>query len=136
MPLQRGVKRLEMERLIEYVDSADGASTVDKRSIGKGSDHYDGYVARQRICFEQRRCLITGHRRHAEVHNDKIGTGRVLALVLQWSSKSLCFSLAMVIRLRDRSMTQQSDWSDKLEHLLADARIPKDQYTTIENEST
>ena len=31
------------------------------------------------------------------------------------SSKSLCLSLAMVIRLRARSMTQQSDWSDKLE---------------------
>jgi len=52
------------------------------------------------------------------------------------SSKSLCLSLAMVIRLRARSMTQQSDWSNKLEHILADARIPKEQFTTIENEST
>jgi len=52
------------------------------------------------------------------------------------SSKSLCLSLAMVIRLRARSMTQQSDWSDKLEHILADARIPKEQFATIENEST
>jgi len=42
----------------------------------------------------------------------------------------------MVIRLRARSMTQQSDWSDKLEHVLADARIPKEQFATIENEST
>ena len=83
MPLQRGVKRFEMKRLIEYIGSADGASTVDKRSIGKGGDHYDGYVARQRICFEPRGCLISGHRRHAEVHDDKIGTGRALALVLQ-----------------------------------------------------
>jgi len=33
-------------------------------------------------------------------------------------------------------MTQQSDWSDKLEHILADARIPKEQFATIENEST
>ena len=52
------------------------------------------------------------------------------------SSKSLCLSLAMVIRLRARSMTQQSDWSDKLEHILADARIPKEQFATIENDST
>jgi len=31
------------------------------------------------------------------------------------SSRSLCLSLAMVLRLRARSMTHQSDWSDKLE---------------------
>ena len=52
------------------------------------------------------------------------------------SSKSLCLSLAMVIRLRARLMTQASDWSDKLEHVLGDARIPKEQFATIENEST
>ena len=51
------------------------------------------------------------------------------------SSKSLCLSLAMVIRLRARSMTQQSDWSDKLKHILADARIPKEQFATIEKTS-
>jgi len=33
-------------------------------------------------------------------------------------------------------MTHQSDWSDKLEHIVADARIPKEQFATIENEST
>ena len=52
------------------------------------------------------------------------------------SSRSLCLSLAMVIRLRARSMTHHSDWSDKLEHVLADARIPKEQFATIEEEST
>ena len=52
------------------------------------------------------------------------------------SSKSLCVSLAIVIRLRARFMTQASDWSDKLEHVLAAARIPKGQFATIENEST
>ena len=52
------------------------------------------------------------------------------------SSRSLCLSLAMVIRLRARLMTQASDWSDKLEHVLANARIPKEQFATIENEST
>ena len=52
------------------------------------------------------------------------------------SSKSLCLSLAMVIRLRARLMTHHSDWSDKLEHVLANARIPKEQFATIENEST
>ena len=52
------------------------------------------------------------------------------------SSRSLCLSLAMVIRLRARLMTQAADWSDKLEHVLADARIPKEQFATIENEST
>jgi len=31
------------------------------------------------------------------------------------SSRSLCLSLAIVLRLRARSMTHQSDWSDKLE---------------------
>jgi hypothetical protein len=52
------------------------------------------------------------------------------------SSRSLCLSLAMVLRLRARSMTNQSDWSDKLQHILEDARIPKEQFATIENEST
>jgi hypothetical protein len=52
------------------------------------------------------------------------------------SSRSLCLSLAMVIRLRARLMTHHSDWSDKLEQVLADARIPKEQFATIENEST
>jgi len=32
-------------------------------------------------------------------------------------------------------MTQASDWSDKLEHIRADARISKEQFATIENES-
>ena len=52
------------------------------------------------------------------------------------SSRSLCLSLAMVLRLRARSMTNQSDWSDKLEQILAEARIPNEQFATIENEST
>ena len=52
------------------------------------------------------------------------------------SSKSLCLSLGMVIRLRARSMTQHSDWSDKLKLVLADAQIPKEQFATLENEST
>ena len=52
------------------------------------------------------------------------------------TSRSLCVSLAIVIRLRARFMTQASDWSDKLEHVLAAARIPKGQFATIENEST
>jgi hypothetical protein len=52
------------------------------------------------------------------------------------SSRSLCLSLVMVIRLRARFMTQQSDWSDKLEQILAEARIPNEQFATIENEST
>jgi len=52
------------------------------------------------------------------------------------SSRSLCLSLAMVLRLRARSMTNQSDWSDKLEQILAEARIPNEQFATIDNEST
>ena len=52
------------------------------------------------------------------------------------SSRSLCLSLAIVLRLRARSMTHDSDWSNKLEQILADARIPKEQFDTIENEST
>ena len=51
------------------------------------------------------------------------------------SSMSLCLTLAMIIRLRARSMTQYSDWRDKLHHVLADARIPEDQFAAIENES-
>ena len=52
------------------------------------------------------------------------------------SSMSVCLTLAMIIRLRARSMTQYSDWRDKLHHFLADARIPEDQFAAIENEST
>ena len=51
------------------------------------------------------------------------------------SSMSLCLTLAMTIRLRARSMTQYSDWRDKLHHVLADARIPEDHFAAIENES-
>ena len=41
------------------------------------------------------------------------------------SSRSLCLSLAMVIRLRARSMTHQSDWSDKLEQSLQMLEFPR-----------
>jgi hypothetical protein len=48
------------------------------------------------------------------------------------SSMSLCLTLAIIIRLRARSMTQYSDWPNKLQHVLADARIPKEEFTAIE----
>jgi len=32
-------------------------------------------------------------------------------------------------------MTHQSDWADQLEQILADARIHKEQFAAIENES-
>jgi hypothetical protein len=51
------------------------------------------------------------------------------------SSMSLCLTLAIIIRLRARSMTQYGDWRDKLHHILADARIPNDQFAAIEKES-
>jgi hypothetical protein len=52
------------------------------------------------------------------------------------SSMSLCLTLAMIIRLRARSMTQYSDWRDKLQRVLAEARIPENQFAAVENEST
>jgi hypothetical protein len=48
---------------------------------------------------------------------------------------SLCLTLAIIIRLRARSMTQYSDWRDKLHHILADVQIPDDQFAAIEKES-
>ncbi len=48
------------------------------------------------------------------------------------SSMSLCLTLAMIIRLRARSMTQYSDWPNKLPHVLADTRIPKEEFTAVE----
>ena len=52
------------------------------------------------------------------------------------SSMSLCVTLAMIIRQRAKSVDQYSDWLTKLEHVLAMAHIPKEEFDRIESEST
>jgi hypothetical protein len=52
------------------------------------------------------------------------------------SSMSLCVTLAMIIRQRAKSVDQYSDWLAKLEHVLAMAHIPKEEFDRIESEST
>jgi hypothetical protein len=55
---------------------------------------------------------------------------------LQPSSMSLCVTLAMIIKQRAKSLRQYSDWSAKLQHALASAHVPKEQFDTVETEST
>jgi len=52
------------------------------------------------------------------------------------SSMSLCVTLAMIIKQRAKTLDQYSDWPAKLEHALAAAHVPKDQFDTFETEST
>ena len=49
---------------------------------------------------------------------------------------SLCVTLAMIIKQRAKSVDQYTDWSDKLHHALAAARVPKEEFNTVETEST
>ena len=76
MALQHGVKRFQMERLIQYFGSAEGDSTIDMRSVGKGCGYDYGYVARQWICFEPCNGFIASNVGHEEIHENQIGTGR------------------------------------------------------------
>ncbi len=48
---------------------------------------------------------------------------------------SLCITLAMIIKQRAKLVTQYIDWSDKLQHVLSEARIPKEQFDTVEKAS-
>ena len=75
MALQHGVKRFQMERLIQYFGSAEGDSTIDMRSVGKGCGYDHGYVARQWICFEPCHGFIASNVGHEEIHENQIGTG-------------------------------------------------------------
>jgi len=52
------------------------------------------------------------------------------------SSMSLCITLAMIIKQRAKSLHQYNDWPSKLEHALAAAHVPKDQFDTLETKST
>lgn len=51
------------------------------------------------------------------------------------SSMSLCVSLAMIVKQRAKSVAHYNDWCDKLKHALTAARIPKEQFDTLESES-
>jgi hypothetical protein len=51
------------------------------------------------------------------------------------SSMSLCITLTMIIKQRAKSADQYTDWSDKLHHALAAARVPKEQFDTVETEA-
>jgi hypothetical protein len=50
-------------------------------------------------------------------------------------SMSLCLTLVMIIRLRAGGMAQHTESSDKLQHALAAARVPKEQFDRLESES-
>ena len=41
----------------------------------------------------------------------------------------------MIVKQRARLVTQYGDWSDKLQHVLTAARVPKEQFDTVERES-
>jgi hypothetical protein len=52
------------------------------------------------------------------------------------SSMSLCVTLAMIIKQCAKSVDQYNDWPAKLEHAIAAAHVPKDQFDTLQTEST
>ena len=52
------------------------------------------------------------------------------------SSMSLCVTLSMIIKQRAKTLDQFNDWQAKLEHALATAHIPKEQFDTLETESS
>ena len=52
------------------------------------------------------------------------------------SSMLLCITLAMIIKQRAKSLDQYNDWPAKLDHALAMAHVPKEQFDTLESEST
>jgi len=51
------------------------------------------------------------------------------------SSMSLCVTLTMIIKQRAKSADRYEEWSAKLNHALALAHVPKEQFETVENES-
>jgi hypothetical protein len=50
------------------------------------------------------------------------------------SSKSLCITLAMIVKQRAAS-NSNGDWADKLERALAAAGVPRDQFDSVEAET-
>jgi len=42
----------------------------------------------------------------------------------------------MIIKQRAKSLDQYNDWPAKLEHALAAAHVPKEQFDKVESEST
>ena len=51
------------------------------------------------------------------------------------SSLSLCVTLALILKQRAKSVVHHKAWSDKLRHVLSAARVPKEQFDTLESES-
>ena len=51
------------------------------------------------------------------------------------SSMSLCVTLSMIIKQRAKSVLEYNACSDKLRHVLSAARVPKEQFDTLESES-
>ena len=54
----------------------------------------------------------------------------------QASSMSLCVTLVMIVKQRAKSVDQYNDWPAKLQHAVAAAHVPKEQFDTLESEST
>jgi len=49
------------------------------------------------------------------------------------SSLSLCVTLALILKQRAKSVVHHKAWSDKLRHVLSAARVPKEQFHTLES---
>jgi hypothetical protein len=47
---------------------------------------------------------------------------------------SLCVTLALIIKHRAQSVDHYNDWPAKLQHALAAAHVPKEQFDTVESE--
>jgi len=50
------------------------------------------------------------------------------------SSMSLCVTLALIIKQRAKSVDHYNDWPSKLQHALAAAHVPREQFDTVESE--
>jgi len=47
------------------------------------------------------------------------------------SSMSLCVTLALIIKHRAKSVDHYNDWPSKLQHALAAAHVPREQFDTV-----
>ena len=50
------------------------------------------------------------------------------------ASKSLCLTLALIIKQRAESLRPDGEWDHKLRRALAAAGVPKDQFDSVEDE--
>jgi hypothetical protein len=103
-----------------------GNQTQSESKRAASLENYKQYLD---LCYPSGKSLSEQHQMD-RIHNEDI---RIIwarhypKRAERASSMSLCLTLAMIIRLRARAMAQYSDWTSKLQHVLADTQIPEEE---------